>query len=56
MSVHGDRSNVKVSVNALIKLSLFHYCSPVVIRTNDTLSSVSLYKIYSKVPSRMETR
>lgn len=56
MNVQGDRSNMKVSVNALIKLSLLHYCSPVVICTNDTLGSASLYKIYSKVPSGMETR
>jgi len=36
---------MKVSVNAVIKLSLLHYCSPVVTCNNDTLSQISRYKI-----------
>jgi hypothetical protein len=45
MSVHGDKSKIKVSVNAVIKLSLLRYRSPVVMCTNVTVNQISLYKI-----------
>jgi hypothetical protein len=45
MSVNGDRSKMKVYVNAVIKLSLLHYYSPGVMCTNVIVNQIPLYKI-----------